>query len=37
VAGAIVLQPRLAPMYELKNSIVQSLSHFQQSVRRHVP
>jgi len=37
VAGAIVLQPRFSPVYELKNSIAQQLSQFQHSVRRHVP
>ncbi|GLY84304.1 hypothetical protein [Actinoallomurus iriomotensis] len=35
VAGAIVLQPSFAPMYELENSIVQELSHFQHSVHRY--
>jgi hypothetical protein len=37
VAGAIVLQPRFSPVYELKNSIAQQLSQFQHSVRQHVP
>jgi eukaryotic-like serine/threonine-protein kinase len=37
VAGAILLQPRFSPVYELKNSIAQQLSQFQHSVRRHVP
>lgn len=36
VAGAILLQPRFSPVYELKNSIAQQLSQFQHSVRRHV-
>jgi eukaryotic-like serine/threonine-protein kinase len=36
VAGAIALQPRFSPVYELKNSIAQELSHFQHSVRQHV-
>jgi hypothetical protein len=36
-AGAILLRPTFAPMYELQNSVTQSLSHFQHSVRRHVP
>ncbi|HZE33821.1 MAG TPA: hypothetical protein VE198_20605 [Actinoallomurus sp.] len=36
VAGAIVLQPRFSPVYELKNSIAQELSHFQHSVRQNV-
>ncbi|MDN3358857.1 hypothetical protein [Actinomadura sp. DC4] len=36
VAGAIVLQPRFSPVYELKNSIAQQLSQFQHSVRRSV-
>jgi hypothetical protein len=35
VAGAIVLQPSFGPMYELENSIVQELSHFQHSVNRY--
>jgi eukaryotic-like serine/threonine-protein kinase len=33
VAGAIVLQPSFAPIYELKNSIAQELSRFQHSVQ----
>lgn len=32
VAGAIVLQPRFGPMYELKNSIAQELTRFQNSL-----
>jgi eukaryotic-like serine/threonine-protein kinase len=36
VAGAIVLQPRFSPIYELKNSIAQQLSQFQHSARRHM-
>lgn len=32
-AGAIVLHPRFAPLYELKNSLVQSLSHIQRAMR----
>ena len=36
VAGAIVLQPRFSPMYELKNSIAQELSRFQHSVQQRV-
>lgn len=35
LAGAIALQPRFSPVYELKNSITQELSHFQHSVRQH--
>ncbi|WP_329256199.1 hypothetical protein OG417_16105 [Actinoallomurus sp. NBC_01490] len=35
VAGAIVLQPSFGPVYELENSIVQELSHFQHSVHRY--
>jgi hypothetical protein len=35
VAGAIVLQPRFSPVYELENSIAQELSNFQHSVRQH--
>jgi eukaryotic-like serine/threonine-protein kinase len=35
VAGAIVLQPRFSPIYELKNSIAQQLSQFQHSAGRH--
>jgi len=36
LAGAIVLQPAFAPMYELKNSISQALSRFQDSIRQRV-
>lgn len=36
VAGAIVLRPTFAPMYELENSIAQQLSQFQHSVHRQV-
>jgi hypothetical protein len=35
VAGAIVLRPSFGPMYELENSIVQALTHFQHSVNRY--
>jgi hypothetical protein len=35
VAGAILLRPSFAPVYELENSIAQELSHFQHSVHRH--
>jgi hypothetical protein len=35
VAGAIVLPPSFSPTYELENSIVQELSHFQHSAHRH--
>lgn len=37
VAGAIGLQPRFSPVYELENSVVHELSHFQHSVRQHAP
>lgn len=36
VAGAIVLRPSFAPMYELENSIAQQLSQFQHSAHRHL-
>lgn len=36
VAGAIVLRPSFAPMYELENSLVQQLSQFQHSMHRHL-
>ncbi|MCW2948859.1 MAG: serine/threonine protein kinase [Actinoallomurus sp.] len=34
--GAIMLQPRFSPMYELKNSIAQELSRFQHSIQQRV-
>lgn len=36
MAGAIALQPTFSPMYQLKNSISQELSEFQQSVQHRV-
>ncbi|MCO5991952.1 hypothetical protein [Actinoallomurus rhizosphaericola] len=36
LAGAIVLRPSFAPMYELENSIAQELSRFQDSIQQRV-
>lgn len=36
LAGAIVLKPTFAPMYELENSIAQELSRFQDSIQQRV-
>src|SRR3569833_4443488 len=36
VAGAVVLQPRFSPLFELVNSMAQELSQFQHSVRHNV-
>ncbi|MFL6054070.1 MAG: hypothetical protein ACJ72W_14305 [Actinoallomurus sp.] len=36
IAGAIVLKPTFAPMYELENSIAQELSRFQDSIQQRV-
>jgi hypothetical protein len=36
VAGAIVLQPRFAPLYQLENSIARELSQFQHSIRQQL-
>jgi eukaryotic-like serine/threonine-protein kinase len=36
LAGAIALGPSFSPMYELKNSIAQELSRFQDSIQQRV-
>lgn len=36
MAGAVALQPSFAPLYELKNSVAQTLGRFQDSVQQHV-